>query len=306
MRLRLKILALGSALLLSTVASVAQSFDFVSIDYPNAKSTIANGINPGGDIVGTFIDPSGKQHAFLLSRGAFTAFDFPGALATNARGINAGGEIVGSYIAPPDGPNYVPGSPANIKGFLYSHGSFSTVLFPGHPGAIPQRISPDGAIYGCYHDYDLMGSMFGFVRDRSGYTSINDAAGMLVPASMHNGATPNAKLVVGLYVDMASGRSRGYVLRDGMLDGFDAPGSVGTQAWDVNPSADIVGVFRDDINHKLHGFLRTSSDVYTQIDFPGAVATQAFGINPGGAIVGQYIDSSGKTHGFLAVPTSSE
>jgi hypothetical protein len=33
----------------------------------------------------------------------------------------------------------------SIQGFLLHHGTFSTVLFPGHPGAIPQRITPTGS-----------------------------------------------------------------------------------------------------------------------------------------------------------------
>ena len=58
-----------------------------------------------------------------------------------------------------------------------------------------------------------------------------------------------------------------------------------------------MGHFRDTTG-TVHGFL-LSRGVFTTIDFPGATVTQARGINPGGDIVGWYIDSSGKTHGFL-------
>jgi hypothetical protein len=117
------------------------------IDFPNATQTIAYGISPGGDIVGTYTDSVNHlQHGFLLSGGNFNSFDVQidgvTVTGTQARGINPAGEIVGTYTIP---TSEVP-SPANIKGFLLSHGTFSTALFPGHPGAIPQRITPDGDI----------------------------------------------------------------------------------------------------------------------------------------------------------------
>jgi len=52
------------------------------------------------------------------------------------------------------------GSQLASKRLLYRHSKFSTVLFPWPPGAVPQRIAPDGDIYGCLHDFDLMNSMF--------------------------------------------------------------------------------------------------------------------------------------------------
>jgi hypothetical protein len=75
------------------------------------------------------------------------------------------------------------------------------------------------------------------------------------------------------------------------------PGSTFTQAWDINPAGETVGVYRDSAG-RFRGFLMSDDD-FVSIDFPRAIATRAFGINSGGDIVGLYIDSSGKTHGFL-------
>ncbi len=95
--------------------------------------------------------------------------------------------------------------PACIKGFHYWRGEFSTVMFPAtvdengqsrkHPGAIAQRITPDGDIYGCVHDHDLGPSMFGAAWTRKGTFSLTFNGGQLsdpmaVPMSMNNGATP--------------------------------------------------------------------------------------------------------------------
>ncbi len=327
-----------AGLLLLPAHSLAQSFNYVSIDVPCsdcpggiARQTTAFGINPAGDIVGTYTDAVGMQHGFLLSGGQFTTIDVPGylvgvggVLPTAARGINASGDIVGTYSAPvssaPWGsPEYCPtaGSTgtACLKSFVYRHGSLSIVLYPGHAGAIAQRIEPDGTIYGCYHDYDTMGSMFGFALTPFGYTSLANgvysslAAGdgeladpsLSVPASMSNGGTPDGKTIIGLYVDMATGLNHGFVLRNGVLKPYDVPGG-GTNIYDIDPSGNFVGIYVDSKGTR-HGFLQPADgSAPITVDYPKAVHTRAYGINPAGAIVGHYIDTRGQTHGFLATP----
>lgn len=314
-----------SGLSLLPAKSVAQSFNFVSIDVPCAacpggvaRRTALSGINPQGDIVGVYTDAVGKQHGFLLSNGQFTTIDFPGAVTTIARGIGPGGDIVGEYIltatsAPWGDPAYCPatGSPACIKGFLLSHGKFSTVLNPGHPGAIPQSITPDGTIYGCYHDFDTMGSMYGIAWNRFGdITTLAAGGGALsdpaisVPASMHNGATPGGNLTVGLYLDMMTGHSHGYLVQNGVFQTYDVPGSTFTYIWGINPKQQFIGAYKDTFG-KQHGFLQLpDGSAPITIDYPNAVTSIAMGINPEGAIVGQYTDTKGHTHGFLAAPVT--
>ena len=295
---------IGLLLLLATVAQ-AQSFKYASIDFPNAIRTRAWGISPGGIIVGDYLDSSHTSHGFVFARGQYVTIDVPGSLIrltgtlpTALRGISPSGDIVGVYFAPPGSAAgcTLALSPPCIKGFLLHLGTFSTVLFPGHEGSIPQRITPNGNIYGCYHGTDLMGTMFGFARTATGFTSVD------VSASMHTGATPDGHTIVGLYSDltMMPPPTHGYVIQNGNFQSFDVPRSTFTQAWDINPSANIVGDFKDSTG-MFHGFLRTPSG-YSSIDFPAAVATHAWGINPGSAIVGMYIDSNGITHGYLAVP----
>jgi uncharacterized membrane protein len=297
------IIALGFAVL-AIGSAQAQSFNYASVDFPNAIRTRAWGINPGGVIVGDYLDGSGVLHGFLLGGGHYINVDVPGSiigftgsLPTSLRGINPGGDIVGSYRVPANSTAgcTVASSPACIKGFLLHHGTFSTVLYPGHEGSIPARITPNGNIYACYHDADLMGSMFGFARIGSGFTSIN------VPASMHTGATPDGNTIVGLYTDMTmiASVTHGYVLQNGSFEPFDVPNSTFTEAWDINADGTIVGEFQDRAG-MFHGFLRIGSE-YTVIDFPAATGTHAQGTNPGGAIVGMYTDTNKVTHGFLAV-----
>jgi hypothetical protein len=326
-----------SGLLLLVTGSSAQNFSFVSIDVPCsactggiALSTTAFGISPGGDIVGTYTDSAGTAHGFLLSGGQFTTIDVPGTLVgangslpTAARGISPAGDIVGSFTAPVSSAPatstaYCPAASSTycIKGFLYSQAKFSLVLFPGHVGAIAQRITPTGGIYGCLHDSDMMGTMYGFGMTRLGETSLQLDGGELadptlsVPASMDSGATPDGSIRVGLYTsdynDPTKSFAHGYIVQNGIFQTYDIPGPLQTNILDINPTGDFVGIYIGDASHR-HGFLQLADgSAPITLDYPNAVHTRAYGMNPGEAIVGQYVDASGHTHGFLAVPPTSD
>lgn len=262
---------------------------FTTVDFPGAVLTNAQGINAGGEIVGIYNDagtPS-MTHGFVLSGGRFQSIDVPGARATAARGIGPGGDIVGSY----QNPNESGGVPSH--GFLMSNrGQYFRVDYPDRINTIAQRILPDGTILGCYHDTDTMGSMHGMLRSpRGGFEAIPEEM------SMHNGATPDGRLIVGLFTDM-DGRGKGYFVNRGRFEPFEVPGATFTAGWDINQAGVAVGVFRDGAG-RFHGFQYDGTD-FGSIDFPGATATRAFGINAGGDIVGSYVDGAGRTHGFLA------
>jgi hypothetical protein len=330
-----------SGLLLLPVRSSAQSFNFVQIDVPCgacaggiALSTSVQAINAAGDIVGSYTDTTGS-HGFVLSKGILTSIDVPGALMgvggtlpTGATGISPSGDMIaGSFTAPVSSAPF--GSPAYCpapnafpcsKGFLYSRGKFVTLLFPlaspsggYHLGSVPQRITPDGDIYGCFHD-DTGLSMFGAVWSRLGDISLAAGGGELgasdplaatgVPNSMNHGGTPGGQTVVGHWTDAAN-HTHGYIVRNGEFHSFDVPGSSSTSINDINPGGLFVGVYRTDKNH---GFVQLPDESSPMtLDFPSALpprGTAANSINAGGAIVGQYTDSSGHLHGFLAVPSA--
>lgn len=323
-------LTLTSCGLLLAGRSAAQTYNISTIDVPCAactggiaRATSAIGINPAGDIVGGYTDAAGHQHGYILSRGEFTTLDVPGELAgvsgslpTLLRGISPSGEIVGTYTAPvstvPFGsPDFcIAASPATcVKGFLYSHGNFSKVLYPlssggVHPGSVPNHFTPDGTIYGCLHDYDTGVSMHGAVWSRLGGASLLPNGGELssadpmsasgVPMSMNNGATPNGHTIVGLM------GSHGYLVRNGMFEQFDVAGSSSTSLWDINPSGAFVGVYHDTRNHAFVQLSGAFAPVV--LDPAGSIGATAVGINPGGVVAGTYTDAAGHVHGFVAVP----
>jgi uncharacterized membrane protein len=288
-RNRITVAAAGLGLLALglTVRADERSFRFTTIDFPDSVATTPNGINQRGEVVGAYTDSSNRTHGFVKIGELFRSIDFPGALLTQARGINPAGEIVGAYRLPGE-------PPVNIHGYLLTRGGeFRRVDFPGHINTIPQRILPDETILGCYHDTDTMGTMHGIVVQG---TEFNEFA---TPASMHNGATPSGKTIVGLYTDMM-GRGRAYLLKgDGEFIPFDVPGSTFTAGWDINPKRQAVGVYQDAAG-RFHGFVVDRHWNFETIDYPGATATRAFGINARGDVVGSYVDSANRTHGFLA------
>jgi len=312
----------------------AQSFDPRQIDAtcsaaaptfcPNglAVQTSANGINPDGDIVGSFVDGLNFQHGFVRKGLQYFPIDVPGELVgrkgivlpTSANGINPAGEIVGNYTAPVnasetdiDSPAYCPAkSAACTKGFLFSHGRFYPVHFKRHAGAIPQRILPNGDVYGCLHDFDTGLSMFGAIWTRWDGLSLAAGGGELaaendsVPMSMNNGATPGGNIIVGLWNDMV-GR-HGFIVQDGVFRSYDVPSPTVTLTaiWDLNPRGQFVGTYVDATGR--HGFVQNpdGSDPI-QLDVTGGTNAIASGINPEGVVVGTFM--IGKlSHGFVAVP----
>jgi probable HAF family extracellular repeat protein len=266
-------------------AAQEQSVTFTTIDFPGSISTNAQGINANGEIVGFYTDTAGRVHGFLRSGENYRSIDFPGARSTTARGIGPAGDIVGTYQRPDE--------PSGVHGFLMTkHGDLFWVDYPGHQNTIPPRILPDGTILGCYHDTDTMGTMHGMAVSRRGFEEIAESR------TMHNGATPDGKFIVGLFTDMADNRGKGYTYDGITLTPFEVPGAALTAAWDVNPSGVIVGVYQDSAG-RFHGF-RYDGQAFASVDVPGSRATRVFGINAGGDMVGAFVDAAGRTHGFLA------
>ncbi len=286
----------GAVLSLGIAAGEPPAFTYTQLDYPGAKSTRASGINSRGDIVGDYTDQANKNHGFLFSRGNFTTIDYPGAAGTRALGINPQGDIVGTQ-----GSNFnLAQAGGDIHGFLLRAGTSKPepINYPGHLNTIAQRITASGQILGCYHDRDTMASMHGILVSNGNYSALDGTEdGVNVPASMNNGATPDGGAIAGLYTDMMTNITRGYVLSGGVFTPFDVPGSTATSAWDINPSGEVVGAYTDG-SGKTHGFLRIGDD-FSSIDYPGATGTLPRGINPQGDVVGGYTAADGSTHGFI-------
>ena len=114
--------AVEVARLAASTSAYAGGFD--AINKPGAVATRAFGINPQGDIVGSYTT-AGVTHGFLLSDGVFTTIDVPGATTTEAWGINAPGDIIGRYSVAGRG---------GTLGFLLSADEFTDISIPSATG----------------------------------------------------------------------------------------------------------------------------------------------------------------------------
>jgi len=110
-------------------------------DFQNATNPDCNGINQGGDTVGSFSDGVTNHGWWRTAAGTFFRLDVSGGASnTEAWGINKGGDIVGSY------------EQTGIHGFLLSHGSgsYSTIDFPNATNTHAYGINDQGDIVGSY------------------------------------------------------------------------------------------------------------------------------------------------------------
>jgi probable HAF family extracellular repeat protein len=110
---------------------------------PGAEFTLASGINDSGQIVGTFIDASFMNQAFLRdTAGSFAQIDVPGAFfRTEANGINDSGQIVGTFF-----------DATGLHGFLRdTDGSFTPIDVPGALAGV-FGINDNGQIVGIFDD----------------------------------------------------------------------------------------------------------------------------------------------------------
>ena len=118
-----------------------------------ATETAVYGINANGQVVGAYVDGSGKTHGLSvmfasadvsnLSGATFATIDAPSAVATRVFGIDDAGRVVGSYD-----------DSAGIKhGFLFAGGTVTT-LDAGECGTEAHGINNAGQIIGGYVSAD--------------------------------------------------------------------------------------------------------------------------------------------------------
>lgn len=294
---------------LSPGARAAESYVFKTIDVPNSTSTNVMANNASGDIVGYYTDASKVVHGFLLRGGTFTTLDYPGADVawTNANAINDSGDIAGSYSLK------APAPASNVHGFrLTRAGVWSNEDYPEGTHIMQggaYGILADGTVVGCFHDGNPMTAMFGYSKGPKGVTSSSYPAG--TPFSMHYGATPDGKIIVGTYLTGANQGDNwhGYLIEGGKTVPFDLPGKVGTQALGITAERTIVGIYTVQVGTAWapRGFVadtRGSNDPaswnVSTVHVPDAQRTGVRSMNVRGEVVGSYQDAAGVVHGYLA------
>src|SRR4051812_28246376 len=93
------LVVLALAPLLSYSTARAASYEFTTVDVPNAIATFIEGINDHGQVVGGYIDEAGASHGFIYSNGEVAIIDVPDSVSTIVFGINNQERLVGSHIS---------------------------------------------------------------------------------------------------------------------------------------------------------------------------------------------------------------
>jgi hypothetical protein len=224
-------------------ASHAFTYDgstWTVLDHPLAappRGTTAFGISDGR-IAGTFVNGAGQTFGYVYDGVTFTTLEqrssTGGHADTFARGIS-GDTVVGHYI-----------DALVARGFRYASGTFNDITVPGAIGVFPDDIDA-GRIVGTIDDQ--LGT-HAFVADGGTVTLIDHPLGEFLGTF---GSGIDGASVIGNYLSLPTGASRGFLYENGAFTAINFPGATDTSANGID-GARIVGSYVD-ATGATHGFL---------------------------------------------------
>jgi hypothetical protein len=279
--------------LATALACSAQTFKYVAIDFPNSKSTVANGINTAGTIVGSYVSSTGHTHGFRLQSAKFTTIDYPGSSSTVINGINDYGDVVGTYT--------LSGSQLTHGFIRYHTGSFKALNDPhATGGTTAMGINKYLTVVGSYYS----GNQHGYRYHGGTYTTVDAPTDSFPDTILNNIA--NTGVIVGQVFSGDSWRGFWKLGSDlDFLEPFLKPDNVVTG---VNGRTDLVGSETGEgffVKQAESNETEGSSEKFPtkiHIQFQTFLNTNPRAINYSRSIVGWYYDNNFVQHGFLAVP----
>jgi len=250
------------------------------LEYPNALSTNARGINNNGWVVGYFRDSSNRLHGFLYDGRNFKQLDYPGAVRTFAYKVNDAGQLVGAYQDTAGLPH----------GFSYFRGRFTPISFPGSIDntSIARGINSHGDIVGLY---DLTVEItHGFIYQNGQYRTLDTPFAAQTDVLAINDFGQSVGYA---WDDPFNGPFLGFSLDRNGFTQFNFPGSSDTFPWTVNNAGMQGGTFFDP-------FFGPGAYV-TIYGYPYEVFfANVYGMNDKGQIVGNTFDfSSQRVVGYV-------
>ena len=200
-------------------------------------------IDDNGQLVGSYLDPAGRERGFLLDqdRNRFVQVDVPDARGTQAQGINDGGQVVGVYSD--TGNPSVTG--AVLRGFLLDRGRYVRLDYPDAVSSQAQNINDRGQIVGEYQAAD--GTFHGYLWRHGRFRAL------ATPGSASG--INNRGEITGPFGDIAT--ADGYLLSGKRFTTFEAPGAQITIPRDINNRGQIVGFSLPSLTGEVSGFVRS-------------------------------------------------
>ncbi len=199
---------------------------FKTVQVPGSFSTFATAINDKGQIAGNYCATAGcaTGGGFLDTNGVFSYFDTGYYL--HVSGINNAGVIAGYYSA---GPTY-----AGL-GYLYSHGVFTTVTYPGSIDTVLSGINNSGISVGVYRNSQY--PTYGFTYRAGTFNSLQ------FPFALASNLTINDRSDLGGSYYNSAGAVEGFVEQNGKFTTLTYPKSPGTLVYGLNDSGEAIGVY---------------------------------------------------------------
>ena len=238
-------------------------------------SSIAEGINSSGQVVGYSLTGIGYDRAFLYSNGTMTGLDTPVNSESYALGINNSGQVVGYSF--PTGVAF-PGGEPNLSAFLFSNGTMGNLgPLAGDYSSTANAINAGGQIVGTAQTTALISPYQVFLYSKGTVTTLPLVAANAINASgqivgdIGNTASPS-------YSDAALYNGGG-VTDLGVL-----PGDLSSSATGINSAGQVVG-WSSDSRSACRAFLY-SNGTMTDLGKLNGRSTYATAINDGGQIVG--------------------
>lgn len=280
------------------------TFVFRTINDPKSmKFTRIGGLDDLRQVVGSVqIQSNGDTSAFTSQRPyrSYVAIPYPDASSTVATAVNPGGRVIVGY--------YVSRKDHDTRGFLREEGIYASYASPHTPRG-PKSLNE---LLGVNDDEIAVG----FYEDKHGHNHPYElAAGQFIPIT-----PPDAVSATADAVSIAGNIAGSETLKDGTTEGwyltsgtsytqFSYPKSKTTLVNGLSDAFNdnqIVGSYLDRAG--MHGFILSypfnpSGRIWQSVDEPNAKGvTVITGMNNHHEISGWYVDSSGKTHGFVGTP----
>ncbi len=269
------------------VAPTDLNYTFESIDVPGVEFLELTASSDFEDYAGNTLSADGQKIVgFTLIDGVFERHDFPGSENTYFYALGNSGQAAGHYED----------SDGLFHGVVLEDGELRQYDFPG---AIQTEIygisDATGALTGNY--IDASGARRGFSGDEI----------IEFPEAPETYADfVSAGRLVGSYID-ADGVYHPYVRTpEGRFISIDLPQAAQFEYFfvhGINDAGTLVGrskrvgeVPRTHVGTFRHGL--------EELKFPGSVSTEGYNINQDGSVVGNYKSADGRTHGFIARPTT--
>jgi probable HAF family extracellular repeat protein len=259
-----------------------------------------------------------------FAQGTYVKLDVPGAATTAPFAINKAGDISGSYsdaISPYQ------------HGFLFQHGNFTTIDYPGH-GTDAYGLNDRGQVVGFTAEYPGIGFVYDAPSQTfatltcNGFpylapTAINDSGVIvggiiinqysrsfeltpsrcrtIIPVKRANSAAYGIS-TSGVLVGSINGTVTGnYAYASGTVRKLVLPEVVNPYVTGISPDGTtLVGCSVPPTGGNT-GFLLRGQNL-TVLKFPGAPSTCAVGVNDAGAVVGYFDDKHQVSHGFTWIP----